>query len=191
MKHLDTVGVFCTVTYSRALWERVEGYNSTQLINPDMHFIVKLLRQDPLVLFVNRPLYSYRVHQMGQGAQQAKAKVLKYQVDQYNYLMQFDEAWLQGTGVTRLDQQTLFVRRDCLKRAAIALAEGQWVYAMRLLAFAWATYPGVTARQGISWALAALLATGPLGVGVARLLRAWRKKGLLSLEASILQLREA
>lgn len=191
MKHLDTVGQFCTVTYSRALWERVEGYNSTQLINPDMHFIVKVLRQDPLVLFVNRPLYSYRVHERGQGAQQARARVLKFQIDQYNYLMHFDEAWLQGTGVTRRDQQTLFVRRDCLKRAGVALADGQWVYAMRLLAFAWATYPGVTARQGISWALAALLATGPLGVGVARLVRALRRKDVLSFEDAVQQIRKA
>ena len=120
MKHLDTVGQFCTVAYSRALWEQVEGYNSTQLINPDMHFIVKLLRRDPVVLFVNRPLYSYRVHQTSQGAQQARAKVLKFQVDQYNYLMQFDEAWLEGTGVTRSDQRRLFVRRDCLRQAAAA-----------------------------------------------------------------------
>lgn len=177
MKAFNTAGVFCTVTYSRRLWEQVEGYNSTQLINPDMHFIIKVLRQDPRVLFVNRPLYSYRKHQMSQGAQQARASVLKFQVDQYNYLMQFDEAWLQGTGVTPRDQQTLFVQRDCLKRAAAALAQGQWLYAMRLLAFAWATYPGVTARQGRSWALAALLATGPLGMGLARLLQAVRRNG--------------
>ncbi len=92
--------------------------------------------------------------------------------------MQFDEAWLQGTGVTRRDQRTLFVRRDCLKLATVALAQGQWLYALRLLAFAWATYPGVTARQGRSWALAALLAIGPLGMGLARLLRAVRSKGV-------------
>ena len=184
MKQFNTVGVFCTVMYSRALWERVEGYNSTQLMNPDMHFIIKVLRQDPLVLYVNRPLFSYRQHQMGQEAQQARAKVLKYQVDKYNYLMQYDEAWLQGTGVTRRDQQTLFVRRDCVRLAVVARANGQWVYALRLLAFAWATYPGVTAQQGITWALAALLITGPLGVGVAKLLRALHGQGLPSFEAA-------
>ena len=171
MKHLNTVGVFCSVTYSRTLWEHVEGYNSTQLINPDMHFIIKLLRRDPRVLLVNRPLYSYRVHQMGQGAQQGRAKVLKLQIDQYNYLMQFDEAWLEGTGVTRDDQRRLFVQRDCIRKAVAALAEGQWVYASRLLAFAWSTYPGVTLRQWRTWALSALLATGPLGIGILRLLR--------------------
>ncbi len=184
MRRLLTVGVFCTVTYARALWEQVEGYNSTQLINPDMHFIVKLLRLDPQVLFVNRPLYSYRRHQMGQAAQQARARVLKYQVDRYQVLMQYDEAWLQNTGVTRRDQRDVFIGRDCLREGIIALSRGQWVFAMRLLAFAWATYPGATARQAKSWALAALLATGPLGIGAAYLFRILFRKGLPSFETA-------
>ena len=185
MKRLATVGVFCTVTYARALWEQVEGYNSTQLINPDMHFIIKLLRLDPQVLFVNRPLYSYRRHQMGQAAQQARARVLKYQVDRYQMLMQYDEAWLQGTGVTRRQQREVFVGRDCLHQSIVALSQGQWVYALRLLAFAWATYPAVTARQWKSWALAALLATGPLGIGVAYLLRGAFGKGMPPFEEAL------
>ena len=190
MKHLSTVGQFCTVTYSRALWEQVEGYNSTQLINPDMHFIVKLLRLNPEVLFVNRPLYSYRSHRMGQNAQQARARVLKYQVDRYNVLMQYDEAWLQGTGVTPDDQRALFIQRDCLRQSVIALSRGQWLYATRLWAFAWATYPGVTARQGRSWALAALLATGPLGIGIAYGLRHLFSKGLPAFEDALRALQE-
>ena len=182
MRRLNTAGVFCTVTYARALWEQVEGYNSTQLINPDMHFIIKLLRRDPLVLFVNRPLYSYRVHQMGQGAQQARAKILKFQVDQYGYLMQYDEAWLEGTGVAPMEQRALFIERDCLKRALVALAEGQWIYASRLLAFAWATYPGVTLRRWKGWALGALLVLGPVGIGAAWLLQKLRHKGISTFE---------
>ena len=76
MEDLNTAGTFCTVVYSRCLWESVEGYNSTQLINPDMHFIHKITRLKPKVIYVNNPLYSYRRHSLGQGAQQTKNKVL-------------------------------------------------------------------------------------------------------------------
>ena len=111
--------------------------------------------------------------------------MLKLQVDQYNYLMHYDEVWLEGTGVTRNDQRTLFVQRDCLRQAAVALAEGQWVYASRLLAFAWSIYPGVTVRRWQSWALAVLLATGPVGIGIAWLARALRKQAVPSFEAAV------
>lgn len=171
MRNLNTAGLFCSVVYSRGLWEAVEGYNSTQLINPDMHFIVKLLRLDPIVVYVNRPLYSYRNHEQGQAAQQAKTLILKFQTDQYNYLMQYDDNWLCGTGVTRAHQRRVFVNRDCIDHALLAVADGRWLYGSRLLAFAWATYPSVVIRQWRVWALVFLLACGPVGIGLAWLLR--------------------
>ncbi len=171
MRRLDTAGSFCTTTYSLELWEAVEGYNSTQLMNPDMHFIAKVLRRDPLVIYVNRPLYSYRSHEMGQARQTAREGSLRFQLDQYSYLLQYDQEWLRGTGVTREEQQRVFVNRDCLDRALVRLAEGEWRWASRLLAFAWSTYPQVVLRQPKSWALAFLLLGGPVGIALTRLLR--------------------
>ncbi len=171
MKRLETAGMFCTVTYSKELWEAVEGYNSTQLINPDKHFIVKVLRHDPLVIYVNRPLYSYRSHAMGQARQIARERSLKFHVDEYAYLLQYDEEWLRGTGVTRAEQRRLFVSRDCLNQALVGVAEGRWFWASRLLAFAWSTYPDVVLRQPKSWALAVLLLGGPVGIAASWLLR--------------------
>lgn len=164
----NTPGVFCSMVYSRELWKAVEGYNSTQLMDPDKHFITKVLRCDPLVIFVNRPLYSYRTHEMGQAMQQARERTLKFQLDQYSYLMQYDENWLKGTGVTRSYQRKLFINRDCLAQALVALAEGHWTYSVRLLAFACSTYPGIVIRQCRSWALTGMLIIGPIGILLAR-----------------------
>ena len=171
MKHLNTAGVFCTTMYSRDLWKGVEGYNSTQLINPDMHFVVKVLRHNPKVIYINRPLYSYRKHQMGQNAQQVRSGALKFQIDQYSYLLHFDEEWLNGTGVSPNDQRQLFLNRDCLNRGLLALAAGNWVEASRHLCFAWATFPRVAVRQKKTWALTGLLLLGPVGCLIASLLR--------------------
>ena len=176
MRNLNTAGIFCSFTYSRALWETVEGYNSTQLINPDKHFAAKVMRLGPPVIYVNRALYSYRRHSMGQGGQQANARLLKFQADQYNYLMHYDEQWLDGTGVTCEHQRRLFVNRDCLDHALVRLSEGQWFEATRLLAFAWATYPKTVVRQWRSWLCLALLALGPIGTGAAWAARAARKQ---------------
>jgi len=68
--------------------------------------------------------------------------------------------------------------------ALVALANWHWLYASRLLAFAWATYPGVVIRQWKGWALVFLLVCGPVGIGFAWLLRsiyAMSNKGLPSL----------
>jgi glycosyltransferase involved in cell wall biosynthesis len=171
MKGLTTAGVFCSVVYSRELWDRVEGYNSTRQISPDKHFMLKLLKLDPLVIYVRKPLYCYRRHSAGQAAQQARERVLKFQVDQYCYLMDFNESWLAGTGVSRAHQRKLFITRDCLDHALVALSDNEWAYASKLLAFAWVTDPAVTIRQWKTFALVTLLAMGPIGTLAARIAR--------------------
>jgi hypothetical protein len=170
MRRLETAGLFCSVVYARSLWEAVEGYNSARLFNPDKHFIGKVLRRDPLVVYVNRPLYSYRFHAMSQVNQQTRERSLRFHVDEYLYLLEYDAEWLRGTGVTREDQRRVFVNRDCLDQGLVELASGHWTHAGRLLAFAWATYPGVVLRQPKSWALLGLLLAGPVGVLVTRAL---------------------
>ena len=166
MKRFNTVGAFCSMVYSKELWNRVEGYNSTQLISPDMHFIHKVLKLDPLVVYVNRPLYSYRTHSMGQAAQQRRNATLRFQADQYNYLMHYNENWLQGVGITTAYQRQLFVERDCIRIALSILRKGNWTFSSRLLAFAWAAYPDITVRNFKAWILFFLLLSGPLGIAV-------------------------
>lgn len=172
MAELNTAGTFCSLMYSRDLWLDVEGYNSTQIINPDMHFTLKILRRSPKVVFVNRPLYRYRRHSMGQGAIQARQRALKLQVDDYKYTLEFDTNWLEGLGTTPEDQQSQFVYRDCIKEAFMKMAAGGWLEPTRLLAFGWAAYPRHVLRQPLGWLLAFLLLLGPLGVLLAWL--AWR-----------------
>ena len=177
MRNLNTVGIFCTVTYSRQLWEAVEGYNSLMLISPDMDFILKVLRLNPVYIYVNRPLYSYRKHLGGQNAQQRRSRVLKRHVDYYIYLMKFDEGWLEGTNVTPLDQRQVFLNRDCITLALTSLARGQWLYALRVMAFGIATYPGVAVQMPGTHVTMLLLMLGPVGILLTRLLYTNYKKG--------------
>jgi glycosyltransferase involved in cell wall biosynthesis len=177
MRFLNTAGMFCTVVYARELWEMVEGYNSIQPFGPDMQFIIKVLKQDPTVIWVNRPLYGYRQHGMGQAGQDTRGQGLKWQMDANTHLLQYDDEWLRGTGVTRVHQQRVFVDRDCLKFALAQLALGRWGYASRLLAFAWATYPDPVLRNPKTWLLVVLLALGPLGSLGARAARRLYRAG--------------
>ena len=168
MQALNTAGMFCSVVYSRCLWETVEGYNSTQIINPDMHFTMKTLRQNPQVIYVNRPLYRYRRHEMGQGAQQARQGALKMQVDNYKYTIEYDDHWLEPTHVSPSEQQSVFVKRDCIKYGFMKMKDAQWLDASRLFAFGWATYPRHMLRLWSAWFLLLLLLLGPVGILAAK-----------------------
>jgi hypothetical protein len=173
VRELSTAGAFLTVTYDRALWEAVEGYNSIQHINPDMHFVYKVLSQDPRVVYVYRPLYAYRIHAGGQLGLQAAERSVKYQLDMYNWTLSTPDAWLKSAGVDRDHLRRIFVDRDCVGAARTALAQGSWRDATRLLGLAAAFYPEVTARSAEARKLAGVLAAGPLG---ARAVKAWRDR---------------
>lgn len=172
MAELNTAGMFCSFMYSRDLWVDVEGYNSTQIINPDMHFTLKLLRRSPRAVFVNRPLYRYRRHNMGQGAQQARQRALKMQVDVYKYTLEFESGWLDGVQTTPEEQQAKFVYTFCIKEAFMKMAKGCWLEPTRLMAFGWATYPRRVVTQPMGWVVMILLMLGPIGVVLAWM--AWR-----------------
>jgi glycosyltransferase involved in cell wall biosynthesis len=173
MRAFDTVGSFATVTYDRVLWEAVEGYNAIQHINPDMHFVLKVLGQDPRVVYVYRPLYAYRVHAGGQLGQQAAERSVKFQLDMYNWTLSMPEAWLKAAGVDRDHLRRMFVDRDCVGHARTALAQGSWRDAARLLSLAMAFYPEITLRSPEARKLAAVLAAGPPAAKVAK---AWRDR---------------
>ena len=59
---------FLSTLYSRELYEAVEGYNGTWTVSPDFHFLLKVLRQDPLVIFLDEEFFAYRVHADNQTA---------------------------------------------------------------------------------------------------------------------------
>ncbi|MFQ5923491.1 MAG: glycosyltransferase [Anaerolineales bacterium] len=157
---------FLTVVYPRTLGERVEGYNSVRTIGPDKHFHYKLLAQDPDVVYVRSALYRYRMH--SSPNQQAQLTSLKQQIDDYLHTLEHPDDLLATLGLTRHDLIRSLLDRVCLKAGLTQLANGSYLHALRLLAFALAAYPKETLRRPRSYMLAGLLALGPLARFVAR-----------------------
>ena len=170
----DSPAAFLATCYSRELYEAVGGYRSSYRVFPDSHFLNKLLAEDALLVYVPKRLFAYREHGENQLAVEAGQGALKYQVDAYLHSIEIPEEVLRRIDLRREDLVRVFVDRAVIDRGLQSLAAGQSVKGFRLLAFAIATYPGVAIKMVKSWALAFLVAIGPIGTWMARGLYARR-----------------
>lgn len=169
LEHLRTPFAFASTCYPRKLYENVEGYGSGQLFNPDKAFAWKLLTVADEVLYIEKPLFSYRVHQENQAALQRQSGALKHLVDQYRATFEVAPETLAAASIAREDLERAFVKHDIVLRGFKLLAEGERHLARRSLAFGRAAYPKLMARSAKAYALRAALATGPVGTAFTRL----------------------
>jgi glycosyltransferase involved in cell wall biosynthesis len=161
LKRLDTVGVFCSVVYHRSLWEAVEGYNSVRTIGPDKHFCYKVLSLDPTVIYIRKPLFRYRDYVSTNRA--ALQTTIRHPIDNYLNLLEFgNEEFLRTLGLHRKDLIKAMLDHSCLRESLVQIGVGNYGLAFRLLAFAFATFPGQALRMRRTYLAAALLSVAPL-----------------------------
>jgi glycosyltransferase involved in cell wall biosynthesis len=162
---------FASVAYPRSLWEEIEGYRGGRFFNPDKDFHWRLLGAADRAVFVDRLLFSWRVHGRNQSDQQRASGVLKRLVDEYAYTFDLDDKLLGRAGVTRKALAGAFIEHDVVRRGLEAMAIGDRILARRSLRFGQATYPRELARNRNAWILRGLLALGPVGSRIAAVTR--------------------
>ncbi len=158
---------FAATVYPRALYEAVEGYGGSRLINPDKWFHWKLLARAETAYFIDRPLFAYRWHSSNQTAQQAGSGALKYLVDEYTSTFEFDGAVLKELGLTRADLERTFIEHDIGRHGLAVLARGHRVQARRIYNFGKAVYPQHVRHNWKVRSLGMLLRLGPVGQRIA------------------------
>ena len=183
---LQLFGWLGSIMFSRSFLARTEGYQGGKWISPDKEFMYKVLALDPPVLYIQEPLFQYRIHESNQLATERRQAVIKHSLDQYEYTFQYPDSFLTQFGVSRRQLQVLFIDRDCLGKALHELAVGSWTLALRYVTFALATYPGLAVRNPKSYLAFAGLFTGPVGRLAARAgLGIWRRMRPLEPEEGV------
>lgn len=157
-------GPFNTTLYSKVLYEKVGGYSSINLIGPDGHFAYKCLFSEADVIFYDKPLFNYRVHNKGQLNLSSKNKNINILVDRYIFSNAYSDAQLKSAGLNRMDFQKATLERDCLKGALKALNSGEWTYALRHYLFGFSAYFNVAFKCPLTYYLFLLLLLGPFGI---------------------------
>ncbi len=163
---------FAATCYSRELYDAVEGYGGGRMFSPDKWFHWRVLGKVPLAYFVDRPLFSYRVHGSNQANLENAAGALKSLVDEYVSTLELEPKLLARVGLSRNEVTDAYVEHVIGRHGLATLARGQRVRARQILDFGRATYPNHLRNNRKVLALRALLALGPLGQRVAR--RAYR-----------------
>jgi glycosyltransferase involved in cell wall biosynthesis len=138
---------FCSTAYSRELYERIGGYGSVHHTAPDAHFTYKAMLAGANIVFVDRPLFGYRIHGSNQLQLSRHDKNLKVPIDHYIFARQFPEAELARAGVKRAEAIEALVDETCLNGALIEVRDGDRGQAFRMLMFAMATSPSHTLRN--------------------------------------------
>jgi glycosyltransferase involved in cell wall biosynthesis len=171
----NAVAYFLATCHSRELYQNVEGYRSLSRMFPDADFRCKLLAQNPDLVYVPRRLFAYREHNSNQMSSEALSGALKYQVDAYMRTVEFPQAVLDKIGVARQELMDVFIEKAIMERGLQAMAANQLGKAFQCLSFGFATYPGAALRRGKTYALAGLIALGPVGSFIANRLYRWRR----------------
>lgn len=172
--YMSTPGHFCSMLFSKALYEKVGGYSSIHPIGPDAHLAYKILLQDAKVVYINKPLFAYRIHQANQ-AHQARANI-NLPINVYFFTLQYSDEELKRTGVERQEIIHFLVDDTCLTGGFHELRRGSSYQAFRYLMFAFASAPGMALKNPKTYALAALFCLGYLGAGLARLIYRMHEK---------------
>ena len=167
MRLLRVPSLWLTMAYPRSLYEQVEGYGGARYQNPDKAFGWKIIAAADEVLFVQKPLFRYRVHGSNQAAVQTQSGALKHISDEYANTFDTPPDVLARAGLSQSDLAKAFIEQDIGLRGLQFVAQGKREEARRGLNFGKAAYPALTAANRKVWALRALLALGPVGTMIA------------------------
>lgn len=172
---------FATTCYPRVLHDAVGGYSGGRLMNPDKWFLWKLLSVADMVYVIDHPLFEYRVHDAGQAPQEQRSGALKHLTDQYIATFNLPDSVLKKAGLDRASLAAAFIEQDIALRGFVSLSEGKRNTARRAVHFGIAAYPDLARKNTKVWLLRGMLALGPLGTRLAKLVRSrvegqWRSR---------------
>lgn len=168
-RSFQPAGQFLTTCYARSLYTSVEGYRSIMSVYPDAHFSHKILFRDPAVLYVNKELFSYRVHDLNNYSASVGMANVKHLTDSYLFTKIYGARELEACGLRPADLEQAFVENQCLRSALWALLRGSVANAVRLMAFGTVTYPARLYSDVRLYLLVLLIPVSPL-MGLAWLL---------------------
>ena len=140
-------GQFLTTCFSKKLYDNVEGYNSILSIWPDAHFSHKLLFEDPLVLYTEKKLFGYRVHQQNNLAATESLSNIKALTDGYHLTILYPDSILKRIKLNQKLLKITFIKNMCISPSLISVLKGNFKKAFHYMAFAFASYPLITIRQ--------------------------------------------
>jgi glycosyltransferase involved in cell wall biosynthesis len=160
-KRLQPAGQFLTTCFSKKLFQKVEGYNSILSIWPDAHFSHKILFENPVVVYLNKNLFGYRVHDQNNLAATEQLTNIKALLDGYHLTILYPESILKKIGFNQSQLKKAFIKNICLLPSLFALLRGNFKKTFHHLMFSFASYPIITIKIWQTYIILLLLPLFP------------------------------
>lgn len=146
-------GQFMATCYSRKLFESVEGYRSIMSMWPDAQFSHKMLFEDPTVVYLNKSMFGYRVHDANNLAVSDKLSNIKILTDGYLLSLAYSGDLLKRIGMEQKDLKRSFINNICLHHAFWSMARGSFRKSYHYLTFAMASYPALVWSRPVTYGI--------------------------------------
>ncbi len=163
LKNMINPFPFASTCYPKGLYEKLEGYGSGRMINPDKWFHWRLLNVAEEAIFIDDPLFDYRWHPSNQSAQQAASGALKYLADEYASTLEVSNDMLEQAQMSRVELEKAFVEHDIINHGLATLGRGNTTKARRIYNYGKATYPQHLRNNRRAALFSSLLKGGSLG----------------------------
>ena len=155
---------FAATCYRTQDYINVGGYTGTRMMNPDKWFHLRLLGGPvEYAYFVDKSLFSYRVHSNNQNALQKKSGALKFFVDEYRTTFEADKMMLEKAGLSSVDVQNSYIFNVIQKQAFRKIKEDNGKEALRILRFGLSSYPSLMLKSNKTHILLLLAHLGKVG----------------------------
>jgi glycosyltransferase involved in cell wall biosynthesis len=163
LARIEIVGFMGATLYSRSLFESIEGVYNGLLYSPDAQLNYYLLNEDPDVLWLREPLFSWRLHETNQISQARGQAIPKQALDCYSLTFHFPQSFLDELGLKREEVVDSYLEKYCFRKALSEIRSGSRILAFRHLCLALATYPRAALRSPKFYVGIAGVTAGPLG----------------------------
>lgn len=162
---------FLATCYSTSLLEKVGGYGTGRMINPDKWFHWRLLGEVDHVFFIDEPLFEYRWHASNQLAQEISSGYLKYVTDEYRTVIEMSPKLLGKARITRPELHRAFIDNVIIRHGLGELRRGFVLKSLRVFFYGWATFPALMLRDFRTYIYGPLVLLGPIGTLLLKLKR--------------------
>jgi len=178
MARLEGTGRFLSMCVSMDIYQSVCGYHTVHTIDPDAFFSYKCLLLNPVVTYIEEPLFKYRMHNQNQRSLELKQGAPRLFFDRYYYTIEFNDKILKDCGIKQQQLVQGFLKYTCGESAIFRALKGDTRRAWQALLIASATYPDQYFRLPQSYLLLALLLSGPIAPALAsiwiRVRQSWK-----------------
>ena len=160
--NFTTPGPVQAMCYSKKLYDIVNGYHSPTVLFPDASFGHKICFFGSDIIYYEKSLAYFRVHDSTFTADIEKIKNIKLLTDKYLLSLEFTDEQLNLAGLSRIDLQKAFIKHWCINTPFYFLYSGRIIRAYYYFIFGFASYPLVMLRQSKMYLILSIFWLAPL-----------------------------